>query len=260
MTSRSIMQLAYNDHRVLDLHLAGQPNRPLVLCIHGGGFVSGSRDDARCSQAVSILVTAGFNIASIEYTLARPDDRFGAWPRNLLDVADAMDWLQANAGTYGYLQDAIGMLGFSAGCCLGNLYIQGGRDLLDHFGYATPVYPVAALAGFYGPYDFSSRQADRKSTDDELNRLHSPAYWVARNPGRRRPPVLHVQGDRDEIVYPDQHSRFESDYRESGLSFEGIVAHGFGHSFAPRDRNASGEAIDLGPALVTFFERHLVGD
>lgn len=249
---------SYNSTQKLDLSLADQPDRPLVVCMHGGGFISGSRDDRRCSQAVSILRQAGFNAASLSYTLAAADDRFSAWPRNLFDLADALAWLHDHAGRFGYRFERFALLGFSAGCCLSNLYIQGGRDIFEHFAYPTPVFSAGALVGFYGPYDFPSRQAERKSGNEELNRLHSPSWWICKRPSLQRPAVLHIQGDRDTVVYPDQHERFQQDYRERGLPFEAVVARGFGHSFAPRDRNEDGETLDLGGVITRFLERHLV--
>lgn len=149
------------------------------------------------------------------------------------------------------------MVGFSAGCCLANLYIQGGDCLFDRLDYPTTVFQPAALVGFYGPYDFASRQAERKSSDAELNRLHSPSYWIRQEPGRKRPPVLHIQGDLDETVFPDQHQRFQRDCAELEFPFQAITAAGFGHRFAPRDTNAMGEQIDLGPDMVNFLQQHV---
>jgi acetyl esterase/lipase len=251
--------LAYNASQKLDLYRVEAPGRPLVVCIHGGGFISGSRKDERCRQAAAIVNAAGFNCASVGYSLAPADDRFSCWPRNLFDIADALVWLHRNADRLGYSFERLGLFGFSAGCCLANLYIQGGERIFGHLGYGTPVYPVAALVGFYGPYDFPSRQAGRKSPNARLNRDHSPSSWIRQDRTRHRPPVLHVQGDQDDIVYPDQHLRFEADCQELGIPFQAIMARGFGHSFAPRDRNGAGEEIDLGPAVAEFLDRYLAG-
>lgn len=251
------MDIAYSATRQLDLYLAGEPGRPLVTCIHGGGFISGTRDDERCRQAAELLTGAGYNCASIGYTLAPPDDRFSAWPRNLFDIADALVFLHDNAAGYGYDFTRLGMLGFSAGCCLSNLYIQGGARIFEHFAYDTPVYPVSALAGFYGPYDFTVRQVERRSPDHEVNLLHSPAYWIRRDTNPASPPVLHIHGDADTIVYPDQHEAFKQDYQRRGFSFTEVIVAGFDHAFAPKDSNAAGVSIDLGEELLAFFQRHL---
>lgn len=251
--TRQITDLAYNESQRLDLYLVEQPGQPLIVCLHGGGFWSGSKDDRRCSQSAKLLNEAGFNCASISYSLATADKRFSMWPRNLFDVADALVFLHNHAEEHGYDFDQLGMLGFSAGCCLANLYIQGGKNIFGHFGYETPLFEPAALAGFYGPYDFSIRQAERRSEDPEINLYHSPSYWIRQNTGKSAPPVLHIQGDHDSVVYPDQHVAFQKDYQERNFDFKAVIVEGFGHSFAPVDSNESGDRIDLRSELTDFF-------
>ena len=254
--SRRLENLEYNNTQTLDLHLVEETGRPLVVCIHGGGFVSGSKADERCRQSAALLNQAGINCASVSYSLAPPEDRFAKWPRNLIDIADAIAWLHNAAEQYAYDFARLGLLGYSAGCCFSNLYTLGAEQLFATFSYPPPVYKPLALAGFYGPYDFPSRQAERKSTDDELNLLHSPSYWFECN-GEHAPPVLHVHGNLDTVVYPDQHEWFQSDYWSRKLSFKAIIADGFGHSFAPLDRNDKGEQIDLRDEIADFFTQHL---
>jgi acetyl esterase/lipase len=249
-------ELAYSPNQKLDLYSADQDKRPLVVCVHGGGFVSGSRDDKRCVQTAELLVDAGFNCASLSYSLAEPGNRFGMWPQNLFDVADAIEFLQAEASGFSYDARRFALVGFSAGCCLSNLYIQGGPYLFRQLEHPVTWYRPAALVGFYGPYDFTIRQPERRSEDPEINRLHSPRHWLKRRIDEP-PPVLHIQGDEDRIVYPDQHELFRSDCEALGYPFEEVIAMGFGHSFAPRDDNGRGEQLDTGPDITRFLERHL---
>ncbi len=255
--TRELADLAYNATQGLDLHLVNQPGRPLVVCLHGGGFWSGDKRDERCSQTTRMLSEAGFNCASVNYSLASRENRFSMWPRNLCDVADALVWLHDRAETYGYDFSRLGMLGFSAGCCLANLYSQGGSALFDHFGYRTGVFKPLALAGFYGPYDFPSRQAERRSGNPETDRYHSPSHWLRQNRLSGAPPVLHIQGDCDTVVCPDQHQAFQKDYQLRGYDFKAVIATGFGHAFAPLDSNAAGESIDLRAEITEFFSQHL---
>jgi acetyl esterase/lipase len=252
-----LKDIDYNDSQRLDLYRIGEQGRPLVVCVHGGGFISGARNDERCSQAAELLLNAGFNCASISYSLADETDRFAQWPRNLFDVADAVDFLALNGERLGYDASRFAMLGFSAGCCLSNLYIQGGPAMLQQLGHEVPWHRPRALVGFYGPYDFTTRQRERRAAKPETNRLHSPRHWLLNNHGATPPPVLHIQGDADDIVRPDQHEQFRADCVARAYSFEEFIAEGFGHSFAPRDTNARGESLDTGPRIVRFLERWL---
>jgi acetyl esterase/lipase len=254
---RQVTDINYNVRQRLDLFLVEQPQQPLVVCLHGGGFISGDKSDIRCTQSVQLLNDAGFNCAAISYSLASAENRFAMWPRNLFDLADAIAWLHDRASNFEYDFGRLGLLGFSAGCCLANLYIQGGKRIFEHFAYSTPVFQVQALAGFYGPYDFSVRQRERRSDDDQVNLLHSPAYWLRNGDARDAAPVLHIQGDRDEVVRPDQHHAFQKDYRERGHDFEAIIVEGFGHSFAPQDTNNAGLSVNLGIAVSGFFNSKL---
>jgi acetyl esterase/lipase len=256
--TRKISNLTYNDTQKLDLYLVEKPGQPLVVCLHGGGFFAGSKTDERCRQSASLLSKVGINCASISYSLASRENRFAMWPRNLFDVADALAFLHDQAEAYNYDFGRFGMLGFSAGCCLSNLYIQGGKDIFDHFAYETPLFIPAALAGFYGPYDFSIRQRERRSDDPEINRFHSPSHWLRQSSTLPATPVLHIQGDRDDVVYPDQHELFHRDYSERGFDFKAVLVGGFGHSFAPVDSNDAGKTIDLRSELTAFFSNHLV--
>jgi acetyl esterase/lipase len=255
--TRQIFDLAYNQSQSLDLHLVDQPGQPLVVCVHGGGFIGGSKNDTRCKQSASLLNAAGFNCASISYSLAPAENRFAMWPRNLFDLADSLVFLHDQSKHYGFDFDLLGMMGFSAGCCLSNLYIHGGKKLFEHFGYATTVFHPVVLVGFYGAYDFPSRQAERRSDNHELNLLHSPSYWLRQRKKFSAPPVLHIHGDRDRIVYPNQHDMFQRDYNEKGYTFEPLVIEGFGHTFAPQDSNDEGKSIDLRPKISRFLRSHL---
>lgn len=70
--------------------------RPLLLWLHGGGFIGGSAYDLDhvCSRLAHL---AGVTVASLEYRLA-PEHPF---PAALHDTCDAMSWLADHGGMIG---------------------------------------------------------------------------------------------------------------------------------------------------------------
>jgi dienelactone hydrolase len=106
----------------LDLYLppASAPRPlPLVIAIHGGGFVGGDR--TQMATAARSYARRGFAAATISYRL-RPNlsstDQAGLFAAALDGMDDGMEsvrWLRANAATYGIDTTRIGMVGSSAG-------------------------------------------------------------------------------------------------------------------------------------------------
>lgn len=70
--------------------------RPILLWLHGGGFVGGSLDDidATCR---ALAATAGVVVVSLDYRLA-PEDPF---PAALDDTSDALAWLADYGAVFG---------------------------------------------------------------------------------------------------------------------------------------------------------------
>ncbi|MEZ5144520.1 MAG: alpha/beta hydrolase [Acidimicrobiales bacterium] len=105
---------------VLDVYLprAGPAEgRPAVLTVHGGGWVGGER--SRVAGDAWAFAQAGVVAFNVGYRVAGPD----RWPTELLDVQQALRWVQANASTYGVDPARIGLFGSSAG---GNLALLAG--------------------------------------------------------------------------------------------------------------------------------------
>ena len=137
-----------NDPRQrLDLYregASGEALRPVVLFVHGGGFVQGDKGgtgDAWANAHVGRWAArSGMLGAVMNYRLA-PDH---AWPAGSEDVALAVAWLQQNAASHGGDPRRIVLLGTSAGA----VHIAGYLRLCaDH---ASQVRAAAMLSGIYG--------------------------------------------------------------------------------------------------------------
>lgn len=84
--------------------------RPLVVWIHGGGWMGGDRAGPRpLARATTIL---GYASASIDYRLTRSGAQF---PAQVQDVAEALRFLRRNAGRYGIDPERVVVGGDSAG-------------------------------------------------------------------------------------------------------------------------------------------------
>lgn len=139
---RSVLDLSYNTDEIgpsdvasnsLDLYLPARPDdgaglRPLVVWVHGGGFMAGDKSN-RMPDKVKLFNDLGYIVASINYRLS-PDISVNCCdfdpgrvraPDHIADVAEAIGWLSRNIRDYGGDPDAIVLIGHSAGAQLVSL-------------------------------------------------------------------------------------------------------------------------------------------
>jgi len=112
-------------------------SRPLVVLIHGGGFVNGSRNDM--ASDATLYAQAGFVVASIDYRLqpqSTSAQQLTAARNGIDDGMEAVRWLKASASTYGIDATRIVLVGSSAGGV-----IALGAALLDD---PSPAGPLSA--------------------------------------------------------------------------------------------------------------------
>ena len=106
--------------------------QPLVILIHGGAFVAGSKEDHQ-AKALS-YAQAGYVAASINYRLT-PDNEVDAATRLRAithaaeDMANAVRYLKANAATYRIDTTRIATIGSSAGGALSLANAVSGDEL-----------------------------------------------------------------------------------------------------------------------------------
>jgi acetyl esterase len=118
----------------------GKEPAPLLLYMHGGGWVIGDLDLE--DRAIRLLALAsGARIISLDYRLA-PEHPF---PVPIDDVVAAFRWLVANATTFGGTADKIAVGGASAGA---NLAMAGALRLRDEGGQAPCL--LVLLYGVFG--------------------------------------------------------------------------------------------------------------
>lgn len=124
---------------------------PLVLWVHGGGWVGGSKDELR--SYFKLIANDGYVVVGPRYSLA-PEHHYPTPPRQMMR---ALEHLQANAERYRIDPDRIAIAGDSAGAQiaaqLGALVTTPGYA--EAVGVAPTITPVQ-LRGVVlacGPYD-----------------------------------------------------------------------------------------------------------
>lgn len=100
----------------LDLYRpAGRPPLPVVLIVHGGGWIAGDRTMER--PFAKHLAARGYVAVPVSYRLGTP----GRFPAPIHDLKEAVRWLRAHAADYGIDGAHIGIVGGSAGGTLATM-------------------------------------------------------------------------------------------------------------------------------------------
>ncbi len=142
---------------------------PLIISVHGGGYVYG---DTKLYQFYCMdLALRGFAVLSFNYRLA-PEHIF---PAPLQDMSLVMDWVEENAPRYGLDTGNIFMLGDSAGAQLASQYaaICTNADYSKIMGIAPTGLKIKALGLNCGMYDLHTHLADISGPNSLM-----PAYFT----------------------------------------------------------------------------------
>jgi acetyl esterase/lipase len=189
----------------LDLYLPEKPEGrlPVIVCVHGGGWMAGSRKDA----ALIGFVFRGYAVASVEYRLSQE----AIFPAQIYDCKAAIRWLRAHADQYGLDVNHFGAWGHSAGGHLVALLGTSGdvKDLEGDEGNLQFSSRVQAVSDWAGPVDFLADPA-QAGKDSGPSRLIGGPVQENRDKAMRAspltyvtpddPPFLIVHGDHDKLV------------------------------------------------------------
>ncbi len=155
----AVLDQAYDGDTKLDVYRPTpvQP-RPTVVWIHGGGFVSGRKEDV--GPYARILAARGFNVASIDYSIA-PE---AAYPEAVRQAQRALAHLVEDSGRLGVDPQRLFLAGDSAGALLAaqTAAIVTSPAYAQAVGIA-PSIAAAQLRGvllFCGPFDLGLMDLD----------------------------------------------------------------------------------------------------
>jgi len=172
-THKDLAYAALSEAQKLDIYLptTGSGPFPLVIMVHGGGFMFGDKADGGGLTGVDTLLAAGYAVASINYRLSGE----AQYPAQIYDTKAAVRFLRANAAKYNLNPDKFGAWGASAGGNLVSLLgtTCGVAELEGaELGNAEQSSCVQAVVDWFGPIDFLKMQQQltaagcSASTDD----------------------------------------------------------------------------------------------
>ncbi len=226
---------------------------PAVVWIHGGGWITGHRDDKREINVCSTLARNGYVAMSIEYVLS--DRKQAVWPTNLWDCKNAVRWLRKHAEKLGVDPDRIAVAGGSAGGHLASMVaLTTPADGLDPAKpYGNIPCDVKCCVDFYGIADIGTYHdvtmlGKTFAEAPELYRAASPVTYVRSN----SVPFLIFHGTADPTVNLKQSELFDEVLRRAGVEHQLVVIPEAVHSFdlQPPQR-------DLRPVFLKFLDDHL---
>jgi len=150
---RDLIYGGVSQSQKLDLYLpAGQGPFPLVLIIHGGGFISGDKANTNEVERAELLVQNGFAAASANYRLSEE----AVYPAQIHDTKTAVRFLRANADKYSLDPSGFGAWGSSAGGTLAALLgTTCGVEELEgaQLGYQNQSSCIRAVIDWFGLVD-----------------------------------------------------------------------------------------------------------
>ena len=255
----------------LDLYLpekAAEKPLPLIVHIHGGGWMGGSKFPC----PVALMVLRGYAVASVEYRFSQK----AKFPAQIQDCQAAIRWLRAHAKDYNFDTEHVGVVGGSAGGHLSALVgTAGGKNAFPKIGGSEEQSDrVQAVCDIYGPADFSTvvqQAGDDKNVknifqfntaadpyssligtklDDKPKAdAVSPVHYVSKD----NPPFVILHGTHDTLVPYAQSEEFAAVLKEKGVDVWLQKLPGSGHGGPAFGKPA---VIQL---MQNFFDKYLKG-
>lgn len=220
-----------------DLYVPASGCRGVVLLVHGGGFLIGSRRMKPMKLLATRLSRAGFAVCSVDYHLLL---RGGSLPRAVAEVTAAASWWRERAASLGIDAARTSMVGLSAG---GTLTLLAAREVPSLHRIAS-VFGLYDLGELRGPLAGLLPRLLLGTGDRGRWRDASPMYLDV------DVPLLLVHGGQDALVPVGQHHALEARRRAAGLQTTAMLFPDEPHAFLNRPSAATEATVE---ALAGFL-------
>ncbi len=233
-------------------------SRPLLIWVHGGGWVGGTPEGASAFAdwpgALARIAAKGYVVAAVSYRLAKEEP----FPAAIRDVKSGIRWLREHAADYGIDPAQVGIFGESAGGHLVGLAGTscGVADLepVDETRRRGPAAAdekapastcVQGVVGWFGAYDFNLKGPVEypPQPPEDPTRLFIGCYtaqctteqkaWVSpiTYVDQSDAPMLLIHGDEDFAVPYQQSEAFAARLKAASVPVEVLIIKGANHAW-----------------------------
>ncbi|MFI9384626.1 alpha/beta hydrolase fold domain-containing protein [Kutzneria sp. NPDC052558] len=235
---------------------------PLVVFVHGGGFVAGSRGPLPYQ---SWLADNGFAVFDVDYRLATATDH--TWNTEDADVGCALTWATLHALEYHWDLTRVASYGGSAG---GNLAVNiaykvnagtltpscGLAPMMPKFKAVIASYPAVDLTDTTGETPFGvqagqwylggapAEHPDRYAAVDSARQI-TPAA----------PPTLLIQGGADHLVFASHTKAFADQLTAAGITNRYVELPYLDHGYDLLTLNIGTEATRA--LMLPWYQKYL---
>lgn len=256
------------DDRDLKIDLYFPPNSllekaPLIYFCHGGGWISGFRNQPNNVSWCKYLACKGFIVSSIDYRYGYRNDMDDI----LSDYTMGLEYLKDRSEEFGIDKDNIILVGLSAGGHLALLY----ASYNSHENHEDRIKGIKSVVGYYAPSNLkeifisdnkslfakfaAARTLNGLPTEvEEIYDFYSPINWLS----EKMIPTLLVHGKEDDVVPFNSSVDFVKKLKKYNIPNNFYVHKSAGHSFDTRLKDIT--TINILEKTVRYIKKSVSGD
>lgn len=229
-----------------DLCIPKNQKRTVILIVHGGGGVMGSKE--WLTSWAEEYHRAGYATLNINYRLFNRSETKPVFPQPVQNVKSAVQYLRKEAKQLGIDPNRIILHGSSAGATLTAQVLVSANDpyFQGNELWANVSDQPNGMIGFYGYYTGLTRHADVyfggdvNSSDPQVQERIRRANAII-NARTASAPVLLFHGNNDRVVPYDLMTKFVTALKASNKDVEAITVengiHGYDRTLNPNNFN-----------------------
>ena len=205
----------------------GGGKHPIIILIHGGGYIGGDSHNGSEAYCADFLAPAGYAVFAVNYRLAPKYP----YPYMVQDVERSVRYLRYNAKKWNADGKKIALVGGSAGGFLSNMV-----GLLGAKGDPNAADPVdresakvQAVVTLFAQSSFARVPLNanvhalldpliKEKGEQEALRESAPITYVSKD----APPFLQILGDKDEYIPFSEATNLDATLKKVGVSSEVI--------------------------------------